>query len=312
LEDEMTKNPNIKSLLSQVTKGIIEKPELILIHGPDKVGKSTFASQAPDPIFLGPEAGTANMDHVARFPRVETFDQVLQAINELMTLNHSHKTLAIDSLDWIEPLIYAKICKEGGKKRIEDFGYGSGYKQSLDEWRILRDAIVQLQEKTKMNVILIAHSEIKTFNDPQTNASYDRYQLKLYDRASALMRELVEVILFSNFETTAYKENKGDRKAKAFGEGNRFIYTERRPAFDAGNRFSLPFQIPLLWQEYKKAKEASRVETVESLKKSIEGLIENVSSEIRPKVVEQVELAGDNKDRLRTIRRRLIELTENQ
>ena len=67
-----------------------------------------------------------------------------------------------------------------------------------------------------------------------------------------------------------------------------------------------------MWQEYKKAKEASRVETVESLKKSIEGLIENVSSEIRPKVVEQVELAGDNKDRLRTIRRRLIELTENQ
>jgi hypothetical protein len=300
-----------KSFLSQVKKGKVRKPHLILIYGPDKVGKSTFGSHAPNPVFLGTEDGTSNLD-VARLPQPKSYDDVLSAIHELATEKHEFETLVIDSLDWLEPLVFEKLCREEGKATIEDFGYGSGYKKSLPEWRKMIRAIENLQAVTKMNVIMIAHSQVKTFNDPQENAAYDRYQLKLYEGASALFREFAECIFFANFEVSTTKKE-GERKAKAFGEGDRIIYTERRPAFDAGNRFGLPFEIkPLSWKAYIEALDALRVDqadTPDTLKKTIQGLLKNVKDkELLSKVTDSVTRAGDNPEQLRNIKRRLNEL----
>ena len=298
----------MSTLLSQIKTGKVKKPELILIYGPDKVGKSTFGSQAPKPIFLGTEDGTANLD-VPRFPAPQSFDDICQAIKELTNEQHEFQTLVVDTLDWMEPFIYEKVCRDGGKERIEDFGYGTGYKNSLVEWRKVIRALETLQLKRRMNVILIAHSEIKTFNDPQTNAAYDRYQLKLYDRASALFREFVDVILFANHETHTTKE-KGDQKWKAFGDGKSKVYTERRPAFDAGNRYDLPFEIDLGWKAYQKARDSMLGETAEELRKSVVGLLENVKdTEILAKAKASIEKAGLDCDQLRSIKRRLMELT---
>jgi hypothetical protein len=300
-----------KSLLSQVKKGKMRKPHLILMYGPDKVGKSTFGSQAPKPVFLGTEDGTSNLD-VARFPQPQSFKEVLSAIHELTTEKHDFETLVIDSLDWLEPLVFEKLCQEEGKTTIEDFGYGSGYKKSLPEWRKMIRAIENLQSATNMNVIIIAHSQVKTFNDPQENAAYDRYQLKLYEGASALFREFAECIFFANFEVSTTKRE-GERKAKAFGEGDRIIYTERRPAFDAGNRYGLPFEIkPLSWNAYMDALDALQTEQTESLeaiKKKIQSLLKNVrDKELLGKVNDSVARAGDNPEQLRNIKRRLTEL----
>jgi hypothetical protein len=300
-----------KSFLSQIKKGKVRKPHLILIYGPDKVGKSTFGANAPNPVFLGAEDGSSNLD-VARLPQPQTYDDVLAAIHELASEKHEFETLVIDSLDWIEPLVFEKLCREAGKDTIEDFGYGSGYKKSLPEWRKMIRAIEQLQAATKMNVIMIAHSQVKTFNDPQENAAYDRYQLKLYEGASALFREFAECIFFANFEVSTTKKE-GERKAKAFGEGDRILYTERRPAFDAGNRFGLPFEIkPLSWKAYTEALDALQTEQTESpdtLKKSIQGLLKNVKDkELLSKVTESITRAGDNPEQLRNIKRRLNEL----
>lgn len=298
----------MNTLLSQVKTGKIKKPELILLYGPDKMGKSTFGSQAPKPIFIGTEDGTANLD-VPRLPSPKKIEDVFQAIQELTEAQHDYQTLVIDSLDWMEPLVHEKVCRDGSKERIEDFGYGIGYKNALVEWRKLIRALEALQVKRRMNVLLVAHSEIKTFNDPQTNSAYDRYQLKLYDRASALFREFADVILFANQETHTTKE-KGEQKWKAFSEGKSKAYTERRPAFDAGNRYSLPFELELSWKAYQDARDSQIGETVEELKKSVVGLLENVKdADLLAKAKASIEKAGSNTDQLRNIKRRLMELT---
>jgi hypothetical protein len=129
-----------------------------------------------------------------------------------------------------------------------------------------------------MNVICIAHAAIRTFTDPEQNAAYDRYQLKLAGQgaktdASALWREAVDCVLFANFEVTT-STTKGERKAKAFGDGSRKIYTERRPAFDAKNRFGLPFELPLSWEEFARACAAtspSEAEEVKALTAALKG-----------------------------------------
>ena len=65
--------------LKNVTRGVVKKPLRVVVYGPPGVGKTTFASQAPNPIFLPVEDGTDFLD-VARFPKPKTFDDVLEAI----------------------------------------------------------------------------------------------------------------------------------------------------------------------------------------------------------------------------------------
>ena len=238
--------------LDRITRGKIQVPEVITIHGPDGIGKSTFAASAPSPIFLGPEAGTSNLD-VARFERPASFNAADEQVEELIKESHDFKTLVIDSVDWLEPIVQDWVCEENGWKNIESPGYGKGYAVALKQWRTFVDKLQVLRDDKQMNVVLIAHSVIKPFHDPQENTVYDRFVLKMHDKVSALIREFSDTVLFANFEIFTKKED-GQQKAKAFGDGERVMYTERRPAFDAKNRWGLPFKMPLSWDAYMDAR----------------------------------------------------------
>lgn len=39
----------------QVTSGVIPAPVKVVLYGPEGIGKSTFAAQFPDPVFLDTE-----------------------------------------------------------------------------------------------------------------------------------------------------------------------------------------------------------------------------------------------------------------
>ena len=289
-------------MLEKITRGVIKKPQLILIYSPDGVGKSTFGAQAPNPIFLGPEEGTNHLD-VARFPSPKNWSEVLGAVDELIKEKHDFKTLVIDSADWIEPLLFQEICTRYGAKSIElaAGGYGKGYSESVTEWQKLAKSLARLRDERSMNIIIIAHSEINKFNDPSTQTEYDRFSLKLYKKASAFLREFVDCVFFANFEVYATKD--GD-KQKHFGDGARVIYTERRPGFDAKNRMGLPFQIPLSWDDFiaaipdKKAPDA--------ILSAINGmLLEVKDDDLKAKVNEAVQKAGKNIPQLEAILNRL-------
>jgi hypothetical protein len=293
------------SLLSQVKKGKVTKPALILLYGPDGVGKSTFGADAPSPIFLGTEDGTSNLD-VARFPAPRTFDDVLQAIEELTKSAHEFKTLVVDSLDWLEPLVWDKVCVDAGAKSIEQVGggYGKGYAEALALWRKMASRLLDLQKAKKMNVVLIAHSQIKPFNDPTEQSTYDRQILKLNEKASALFREFVDCVFFATFEVNTKKDGS---KTRAFGDGARFIYTERRPGYDAKNRFGLPHQFPLAWDEYVNAMQTVQTPTqVKNLKANIDELLAQLKDDKLVEAVHgHVEKAGDNVERLAQIQDKL-------
>jgi hypothetical protein len=62
-----------------------------------------------------------------------------------------------------------------------------------------------------------------------------------------LVREAADAVLFARFETELVKTN---GKTRAYGEGNRIMYTESRPGWDAKNRFNLPFCMPLDWKTF--------------------------------------------------------------
>jgi hypothetical protein len=292
------------SLLAKVTRGVIKKPHLVLIYGADGVGKSSFAAGFPGAIFLGSEDGTNNLD-VARFPSLGSWDDVTKAVSELTTEKHDFKTLVIDSLDWLEPLLHKAICERYNVKSIElaAGGYGKGYTEALNGWLALKDQLSGLREKRQMNVVLIGHAEIIPFNDPDAQTTYDRYQLKLHKKASAMWREYVDHVLFANFEIYAKKDG---NKTRAYGEGARVLYTERRPGFDAKNRLGLQFSLPLSFDDFSKSCELAGEGNADKLKDAILAMVAEIKdADLKTKVIETVNKAGKNLQQLEAIQNRL-------
>lgn len=241
--------------LDSITVGDPIKPARTGVYGPDGVGKTSFAAGAPSPIFIRAEDGLGLLK-VPAFPPAQTFHEALEAIALLLREPHTYRTLVIDSLDWLEGLVWAHTCQKHGVGHIEEIGggYGKGYLYADDEWDRLFRGLDLLRINRGMGIILICHSEIKRFDAPDS-APYDRYQLKLQKRAAAKVAEWVDVLGFANFVTTTRESDVGFGKkvVRGMGAGDRELYVEERPAFDAKNRYNLPASMPLEYAAFRDA-----------------------------------------------------------
>jgi len=243
--------------LAQLNRAATPKPPRILIHGVAGVGKTTFAAEANAPVFVQTEDGLGTLSP-AHFPLARTFEEVLEALVALYTEEHEFRTVVIDSVDWLEPLIWAKACRENGWTSIEDAGYGKGYIAALGLWRQYIDGLNALRDDRGMTVVQIAHTDIKRFDSPEHDP-YDRYLIKLHARAAALLQEHSDVVLFANYRISTVKADVGFNKKvnRALGSGERVIHTAERPAFLAKNRYGLPETLPLDWPAFAGAMPAS-------------------------------------------------------
>lgn len=229
------------------------KPPRILIYGPQKIGKSSFGALADRPIFIQTEDGLDAIN-VDCFPLTtltdnggQGFKGVMNNLESLLKEPHDFGTVVIDSLDWFEPMVWEQACRETGKGHIEEIGggYGKGFSYALDLWREYITALEKLREERGMTIIQIAHAQIRKFENPETDI-YDRYEIKLHKSAGSLMMEHSDIIIFANYYVGVKKEEKTmskEGRKRAVGTGERILYTEERPAFMAGNRYSLPSEI---------------------------------------------------------------------
>jgi hypothetical protein len=292
------------SYLNQVVSGKLQRNKLIMLYGPEGVGKSTFGAQCDSPIFLASEDGTANLD-VSRLPTADSWGQVFEMLLELSNGGHGYKTLVVDTLDWLEPLMFSFLLDTHGKKVIEEVGGGYGKYVNVvsSEWRKFMQAIDMVREK--MDVVILAHSQVKAFHDPMQTESYDRYQLKLHvQHSSILWKEYVDCLLFANYKTYVKKDG---NKAKAFGDGERTVYTTRMPSYDAKNRYGLPDEMEMEGRLVMAAIDQSCGETPENIMGEITMLLDKVKDEtLIAKVKATVKESVNNSARLVAIREKLM------
>ncbi|NBU79782.1 MAG: ATP-binding protein [Sphingomonadaceae bacterium] len=221
----------------------------IVIAGPGKIGKTTFAASAPNAIGILTEDGADAVD-AAAFPLCQSLDDVYSAISTLINEEHDYQSVFLDSLDWLEPLLQQHVCAANKWASIEAPGYGKGYIAAAEEWRNLLAGFEALRQKKNMAVILIAHDKIKHFESPMHDG-YDQYTIKLNDRATALVQEWADVIGWANYQivTTESDAGYGQKETKARTTGKRILHVEPHPAHMGGNRFGLK-NMPLDWEAF--------------------------------------------------------------
>lgn len=227
--------------LASITRGKRLRAPKIVIYGPPKVGKSTFAANAPNPIGIITEEGLDNID-VNAFPKANTFDEVLEAIGTLYTQEHEYQTVFVDSLDWLEPLILAKVCKDNNVTNIEKIGYGKGYIFADDLWKQFFEGLDALRNHKSMTIICIAHEQMTTVKNPTLAEDYTAYSLKLNKRATALINEWADIIAFAQHEVLTRQvdpDNKLNKDVKAVSTGTRKLHLNPHPAYVAGNRYGM-------------------------------------------------------------------------
>lgn len=239
--------------LASIQRGAQPKPPITVLHGSPGVGKTTWAAGAHKPIFVRTEDGLGVLS-VDTFPVSDTWESVVEAMGVLYREEHDYKTLVIDSLSALEPMIWAAVAKAGNKENIEDFGYGKGFVMALDYWQQFVQGIIALRDQRNIMPILIAHSEVTRFDSPEVEP-FDRYQIKLHKRAFHLLYERADIIGFANWETKVVKDDVGfnQKQRRGIGTGQRLLHLSERPAFIAKNRYSLPETMPLDWETFNEA-----------------------------------------------------------
>jgi hypothetical protein len=235
--------------LAQLSKSHFRPPRVI-IHAEPGIGKTTFCASAPAPVFIQTEDGLGNLS-VDAFPLASSFDDVMGAIGVLYTDDHSFQTLVVDSLDWLEPLVWAKVCQAHKVDNVEAIPYGKAYVEALVHWRQFFDGVTALRDQRGMVVLMTAHSQITRVEDPSL-PTYDTRSLKLHKRASALAEEFADVILYAAVQTNTVTEDAGfnNKRVRATTSGARVMHTVGQPAFLAKNRYSLPSPLPLAWDAF--------------------------------------------------------------
>jgi len=247
---------DLKSLIKKQSE---KKPPRIVVHGIHGVGKSYFASKAPNPVFLLTEDGLTNIK-VDHFPLAQTLDEVWQYMQMVMDEDSGYQTFVVDTIDWLEKLIFKQVCQDKEVETPEDIGYGKAYVFAMRHWdRFLKG--LEIIRAKGIGIILLAHNEIKTFNPPDSDA-YDRYQIKLHRHAATAIEEWADVVLFANFKAYVAKDDKG--KAKATGSGERFLYSSNKPAWRAKSRYDIPDEIPLDFGELMQAIKGKNIITIKS------------------------------------------------
>lgn len=279
------------ALLDKVVGGKLVKPMINVFMGIPKIGKTTLAAKFENPIFLDLESRSFHVD-VMRLTGADVCDLsgVKKLIEELTVGNHSYKSFAIDSAESLEDVIQAAVCKEAGVVSIDDAGgYGKGYNRCAEHMRDLMMSLQTLRDKRSMVINIIAHTVAKNFTDPTNNAQFSRYEMRVNAKLGAIIRDLADNLFFitHKYATTTDKMTK---KTKAFGEGDRVVYTEWRPAFDAGNTLGLPFEIDLddFMEAYVKAGEGMTPKSENQLREEVQAMLKHLDEATRAKGVQRL------------------------
>ena len=236
----------------QIIRGRQNKPRRVLLYGQEGVGKSTWAANAPEPLFLDFEDGLGDLD-VAKTPRLTSFEEMMKVLVWLYEDDRGFRTIVFDTVDWFEQLIHRHVCETANVVNIEkvDGGFGKGYTAATEQLQKFLGNLEALMKYRSLNVVMLGHCTRIKVTDPEQE-SYEKYSPDLHKGAAAVLREWCDEVFFASFRTFTRSEDQGFNKSRniAIGGDERFIRTQHSAGVHAKNRLQLPPELPMAWAAY--------------------------------------------------------------
>ena len=213
----------------------------ILIHADSGMGKTTLASLAPGPVFIGLDNGGVGIKVYNRVGDsdnpVETYLDVRAALQA--SIYDEYESVVLDTVtileEWAEQHVLDTITNDNGEKMssIVKYGWSNGYKHLYDMMKLILQDCDALIRKGK-NVILIAQSTPHNVPNPG-GEDFIRQGPRLVSRKNANVEALYCEWADHIFHI-GYQFLNVDKKKKATGSGGRAIFVHPEPHFRAKSR----------------------------------------------------------------------------
>ena len=238
----------LKDLVKRHKPGERRPPMRIILYGSEGIGKTTWASRAPSPVYMGTEGGYGELT-VDAFPEPKTWDQVTKDVEMLIEEDHNWQTLVIDTIDHLERLAQAEIVRTTkGAKSIESMGFGKGYIAAAELMFRFARQLDRLRESRGMHIIFLGHATMVSVQNPD-GPDYKKWTLKLHEKTSLFFREWADIVLFARRDVEVHTTETGERalfsKGKATELGARLMSSLGGISYDAKRRYNLPDEMPL-------------------------------------------------------------------
>lgn len=257
-------------LIDHVTTRAPQLPSRIFFYAAEKWGKTSFACFAPKPIFIMTQGETGlltllesgQVPETAHFPQAcETWSDLQLCTRSVLTDKHDFQTLVIDTSNGAERLLASQVLEQefngqhGGKMGYGS--YGKGDQACIPHWMQYLRLLDEIRTRRKMHIILLAHSRIKSVNNPEGD-DYDQLRPEGIDKLWTLTHKWADVIAAGTLKI-AVKDDKVQGSVT-----QRIIRTSSTPAVVAGNRYGLPAVIDCgngahaAWSNFKAAMTKAR------------------------------------------------------
>ncbi len=172
--------------------------QIILVYGRAKIGKSTFCAQFEDAIFLATEPG---LNHLEVYKNnITSWQQFLGICGELAKGDHKFKTVVIDTIDQLIPLLMHHVEEENEVDYIGDMPMGKGWFQVTQE---LSRTLIKLST-LPYGLILVSHAKQE---EVETKTSkFNRYTIDIGGKNQNAILNLMDMILFMDSEMRGGEE----------------------------------------------------------------------------------------------------------
>lgn len=231
---------------SHMNKTVDPNPPIITIYGGEGLGKTSFAAEAPNPLYVktGKNERPPSDIEMACFGLCETFEDVMNNADWMLDpeVNEDRLTYVLDTLDSLDAIIEAEACARNGWKDITEGTFGNGKIAKSNIWHEFLNKMADLKASGFL-VILIAHCKAKT--DPGiTTDSFPSWRLNIRnDDDGNAIAHVSDIVGFVHRRPTIVKEKAGFHKdnvrVRADGGADIQIAVQGRPNYIAKNRYGI-------------------------------------------------------------------------
>lgn len=222
----------------------------ITIYGRPGIGKSTLASQFPEPLFLLTEDN--ELPGIQALPIVHSFLDMWKNVKSLLALEElPFKTLVVDSISKLDAMVLEHTIdqsplgkdKQPVKTIAQAFGgYGAGFEKAASLHRGLKYLFDQFK-KRGITVIYISHLEIKKFKSPEAE-DYDILSIVMNsDKSRTVYIDDVDAVLYCKLKSHTIETESGRTIIKSTED--RIISAGMSDVHVSKNRFNMPSSIPM-------------------------------------------------------------------